>query len=480
MNFPFFSQKIKFSKLPLFVLIGGLSFLISIISKNLFLSDYWGTFLIMGLFLLIILIPLILSLFEGKFDPFEPVYLWIIIYGYLYLAKPFVQIINNQAFSYGAYNYGNTNLNIALLLALLGLICFYIGYYGNFGKKISNYLPVITSEISSKKLTIIAWGFIIIGFLGLNHYIQISGGWKIFWSKPHGLGGLAIKSTAYIYELPELMVIGFILISEIFMHKIIIEKKKIRLINIINLIFAAIGGVGIYTIIWGSRTYSSWIILAIVILYFLKKQSRPALKTSIMAIFMLFLILSFIPIYRQYMHLGSDLSKIAANIDFQKIINVAFNHNDEFNVYLAETTLVPDSVPYDYFNLYFRTLVHPIPRIIWPTKPAFLNSQWDDFLSKSGISWGSAESMLGDFYAQAGILGIIIGTFFSGILWKTFYQYLMKYSANRSVVLIYAVIFPNMFTYIAQSALIGFLKWAPYMVPSTIIALFLSRRKIKS
>ncbi len=443
--------------------------------KSWILNDEPLTILIMFLFALLLLTPLVIALYKKNVDVFEPIYLWLLMYGFLYLAKPIVQVINGYGFKYGG-----EYLNESLLLAMLGLICFYLGYYSNWGKKIAARLPIIKSEISSKKLFWIAWVFILLGFWGLNYYIQISGGWRVFWQKPHGLGGMAFKSTAYIYELPELMVIGFILIYEIFIHRKIIEEKAIKIKNILGLVMAAIGGVGIYTIIWGSRTYSSWIIISAVVLYFLKKQTRPKLKTALIAIFAIFVLLSFIPIYRQYMHFGSNWSEISKDLNFRKISSVAFNPKDEFSSYIAEIALVPESIPYDKFKLYIRTLAHPIPRIIWPSKPALFNSQWDDFLSKSGLEWGAAESMLGDFYAQLGILGVIIGTFFSGILWKTIYSYLKRAPENRSVALIYAVMLPNMFTYVAQSALIGFLKWAPYMVPSTILALILSRKKIKS
>lgn len=443
-----------------------------LLSNTWFFNDHPETVLIMTALAILLLYPAILALYKKNVDVFEPIYLWLLMYGFLYLAKPIVQLINGYGFKYGG-----EYLNESLLLAMLGLICFYLGYYSNWGKRIAARLPIIKSEISSKKLFWIAWVFILLGFWGLNYYIQISGGWRVFWQKPHGLGGMAFKSTAYIYELPELMVIGFILIYEIFIHRKIIEEKATKIKNILGLVMAAIGGVGIYTIIWGSRTYSSWIIISAVVLYFLKKQTRPKLKTALIAIFAIFVLLSFIPIYRQYMHFGSNWSEISKDLNFRKISSVAFNPIDEFSSYIAEIALVPEAIPYDKFNLYLRTFTHPIPRMIWPSKPALFNRQWDDFLSKSGLEWGAAESMLGDFYAQLGIFGIIIGTFFSGILWKTIYSYFRRAPENRSVALIYAVMLPNMFTYVAQSALIGFLKWTPYMVPSTIIALILSRKK---
>lgn len=434
-----------------------------------------SAFPIMVLFGFVAFIPFFIALAKKTFNPFEPIYLWILIYCFLYLANPFIQILNGDAFAAG-----DKYLNTALLLAIIGLICFYTGYYSNLGKKIASRIPVIKNEIYSKKMFYIAWAFIAIGFLAFHYYVQISGGWLIFWQKPHGSGGLAAKTTAYIYQLPELMIIGFILIYEIFIHKIIVEKKRLKAINVVNLITAGIGGVGIYTILMGSRAYIFWLIITLIILYFLKKQSLPKPKTLLTLILLLFLIINAVPIYRSNIYIGSNFSKFINNISFKKIYINLFNPTNEFNSYLAEVTLVPDSIPYNYFSLYFKTLAHPIPRFIWPNKSTLLNPNWDDFLSKSGVGGGSAETMLGDFYSQLGILSIIIGTFLSGILWKIFYAYLKKTPTNRSVILIYAIILPNMLTYLAQSPLIAFLKWLPYMIPATIIALLLSRGKEKN
>lgn len=459
-----------------FVILFAVLFAIFSVKILLFFSEigHLAAFAIMIFFAMLLVLPPMISLRRKNFDAFEPIYLWIILYAFLYLANPLIQIAKGEPFTYG-----NEFLNKALWLAILGLAFFYLGYYGSWGRKIAGRLPVIKRAISSRKLTIIAWAFILIGFWGLNNYIQTSGGWQAFWSKPHGYGGQALKTTAYIYQLPELMVVGFLLIYEAFLHRVIKEKKSVKFKNIVSLIVASLGGVGIYTVIWGSRTLYSWLIIAMAALYFLKRGARPKFKTFAAGIVLLFIILSLVPIYRSYLYINSDLTKFFRDYKRPavKLFNDIFHNSGEFNVYLAEVALVPHAVPYDNFNLYGRFLIHPIPRLVWPDKPAFLNSKWNEFLSKSGIGWGAAETMLGDFYAQRGIWALILGTFLSGVFWRIIYEYLRQNLENRSVIIIYAVILPNMFTYLAQSALIAFLKWLPYMLPATIIALLLSREK---
>jgi oligosaccharide repeat unit polymerase len=463
-----------FSTRKRLILLGAVGALLGL-SVSLCLScllslERWTSFALMVPFAILLAAPVVLASIRRTFDAFEPIYLFLALYTFLYLVKPFIQLISREPFIMGgAY------LNQALLLAMLGLVCFFIGYYSGIGKRIAAKVPTITREISSKRLTIVAWGLILIGFWGLNHYIQTSGGWETFWQKPHGAGGQALKTTAYIYQLPELMVIGFLLLCEAFLHSTIVEKARVTIRRVAVLLAAALGGVGIYTVIWGSRTLYSWLAVAIAVLYFHERGIRPRLRTVLVAFVALALLLCLVPLYRSHVHLGSNVSELFSSVSVRNILRGLSSRGDEFNSYLAEVTLVPQSVPYDYFGIYLRTLAHPIPRLIWPTKPTLFNAQWDTFLAKSEIEWGAAESFLGDLYAQLGTWGIIVGTFLSGLLWRTLYEWYKRTPTNRATVFLYAIILPNMFTFLAQSALIACLKWLPYMVPGAVVALLIAR-----
>lgn len=439
-------------------------------------QNYAYTWLIFLVFAILLAAPIIILIALKKFDPLAPLVLWTAMYGFLYLARPMALMSKNETFTLG-----NEFLNRALLIAMLGLICFYFGYYWNIGTRIAKHIPVIKKEISTRKLIIISFVFIVIGFLGLNDYIQTSGGWLKFWSKPHGYGGLAINTTAYIYQLPELMVVGFFLIFSAFIYRKFYHGIKFFTVkNIIVLTVASIGGVGIYTILWASRTMYSWVLIFAVTVYFLIKQTRPRLKTLILMILILYFVVALVPTTRSFLYIGNKMtiSKfVEQHLKDVLLKPFAGGASDEFNVYLAETALVPDVVPYDYFNLYLRLFVHPIPRLIWPTKPVFLNSQWNDFISKMNIDGGAAETMLGDFYAQWGIAAVIIGTILSGIFWRTVYEYMNQHKGNFSAIVIYSVMLPNIITYIAQMPTIAILKWLPYILPSTIIALIASRKR---
>ncbi|MBI2035472.1 MAG: oligosaccharide repeat unit polymerase [Candidatus Liptonbacteria bacterium] len=463
------SALLKLKHLILGTIIGAsLGVLIIPAISIFFAQERLLSLLIMIPFALLLALPPLLAIYKKEFDPFEPIYLWIILYAFLYLLKPLTHVITGVGF-----RYGGEYLNEALLIAIVGLAFFYLGYFWGVGKKIAEKLPVVAKEISLKKLRWIAWALILLGFWGLHTYIQISGGWFEFWSKPHGFGGKASITTAYIYQLPELMIVGFILLF----FAVVTSGKISRVKNLLLLSIAGAGGVGLYTLIWGSRTNFSWLLISCVVLYYASKKRRPSLGASFTVLIFLFLALITIPTYRGYVYFGGDFQKILDMGNYTRSLRQAFgNPTDEFGSYLAEVALVPEDVPYDYFALHRQLIYHPIPRLIWPDKPPLFNRNWDSFLAKSHLSWGAAESLLGDFYAQLGIWGIMIGTFISGVLWKTIYWYFKRDENNMGAMIIFAVVLPNMFTYLAQGSAIAILKWLPYMMPSTVLAIFLSRK----
>ncbi len=434
----------------------------------LFAHEQISALIIMIPFAILLALPPLLTIYKKEFDPFEPIYLWIVLYAFLYFLKPLTHVITGVGF-----RYGEEYLNEALFIAIVGLAFFYLGYFWSGGKKIAAILPLAAREISLKRLKIVAWCLILIGFWGLHTYIQISGGWYEFWSKPHGFGGKANITTAYIYQLPELMVIGFLLAFFAF----VASREKLSIKSLVMLFLASLGGVGLYTLVWGSRTNFSWITLSCITIYYLLRDKRPSLKIIFPALFALFIALAIIPAYRGNLYFGGDFKKMLNISNYMNSFRQAFgNPTDEFGSYLAEVALVPENIPYDYFALHRQLIYHPIPRLIWPDKPPLFNRNWDSFLAKSHLSWGAAESLLGDFYAQLGLWGVIVGTFISGVLWKTIYWYFRHNKKNMGAILIFAVALPNMFTYLAQGSAIAILKWLPYMMPSTVLAIFLSRK----
>jgi oligosaccharide repeat unit polymerase len=267
------------------------------------------------------------------------------------------------------------------------------------------------------------------------------------------------------------MIVGFFLI----LHDAITDRK-VTIAVVLRILFASVGGIGVYTLLWTRRTFILWAMLSIFVMYFLSKEKRPRLTAIAMFGLALFMALQLAISYRPYLHLGSTTADLG-EVELEAANSVASQEGDEFDSFLAIVNLYPEYFDYDYFGIYLRMPLHPIPRLLWADKPPLFNASWDAFLFQSGITWGASESLVGDLYVQLGVIGVIIGMVFSGVLWRFVYAYLMKAPDRRFMQLVFAVAVGNIPSYIMQSAISAFWKWFPLMIPGVIFAYWISRRR---
>lgn len=422
-----------------------------------------GLFLLFGLLLFA---PVLLTSAQGGINIAESIYFFLPLYAYLYLLKPLARVLQGELFIFGA-----ENLEWAVCVSIFGLLLFYVGYYGRLGFIIARRIPLMKEEVSPSRLRTLAWILIAIGATGLGIYMGHSGGWREFWSKPHGYGGKVEGLTAYVYQLPELMVVGFFLI----VHDAI-AHGRLNFPVILRIAAASLGGCIVYAILWTRRTMISWEMITIATLLFLKREGRVGLTKIALAWGALFIAISLALAYRPYLHLeaGPEEDEI---VDIKgTALKTLGNTGDEFDSFLAILSLYPDSLDYDHFSIYGRIFIHPIPRIVWPDKPPLFVSSWDDFLFQSGIDEGASEGLLGDFYIQWGLFGIAIGMFFVGVIWRTLFEYLRRAPRFGFVQLVYAIAVGNTPSLIMQSGVSAFWKWFPFIIPFTVIAYRLARK----
>lgn len=87
------------------------------------------------------------------------------------------------------------------------------------------------------------------------------------------------------------------------------------------------------------------------------------------------------------------------------------------------------------------------PRFFWKNKPVSMNANGNDFghrigiLSDNDLKTSVGPTFIGDWYLNFGLIGIIIGMFLMGIIFRSIYQYLIKQTSHSlSGVMFYAVI----------------------------------------
>jgi oligosaccharide repeat unit polymerase len=86
---------------------------------------------------------------------------------------------------------------------------------------------------------------------------------------------------------------------------------------------------------------------------------------------------------------------------------------------------IPDKMPYEYGSTYFYLLIAPIPSALWPAKATFDTSAglfaktfWYDYWLSSGTT--IPPSLMGEMFLNFGAIGIVLGMFIFGLVYKTF------------------------------------------------------------
>lgn len=76
--------------------------------------------------------------------------------------------------------------------------------------------------------------------------------------------------------------------------------------------------------------------------------------------------------------------------------------------------LIPESYPYVYHRYVVWVLVRPIPRVLWPSKPADPGFDLPTALGVTGVSYSS--SVLGELYMSGGLIAVAAGGWLFGRL----------------------------------------------------------------
>jgi len=125
---------------------------------------------------------------------------------------------------------------------------------------------------------------------------------------------------------------------------------------------------------------------------------------------------------------GSSLSNYAAldPVNLGYLFSVA----EPFAVACMVVELFPDTEPYRYGGTLVVTLLGFIPRAVWPDKPVSIGKELTRYTD--GVYYdpvyghGLAPTLVGDYYANLGLLGVLLGGLGFGILCRTVAAYASK------------------------------------------------------
>lgn len=318
------------------------------------------------------------------------------IYFSLSLFKPFEDQINIPYEMFGYY--------------VIGLISFYFGsliiHVVNSKRKKKLVLP---KEISNKRKYRIYILFFLILFLIIYQYSKI--GIPMFsenveYVRSQIYGGY-LNAIIQYYEVITFFAIFFII------QKLQKEKK----IDKFSLFIITISV--IVSLLNGSRTtLLSFISTGLIMYHFMIK--RISLLKAVKFGIPIILIVSLIKFYRSYLEIGEIYIDIVKARDYPIIVSVLLSGFHSLRVGVENFYLLTETIPsnysYQYGNLTLNSIISILPG----------NQETAGFFVKRILEMefegiGAASTILGLFYIEFGLLGIILGMMSVGIILQIIY-----------------------------------------------------------
>ena len=391
-----------------------------------------------------------------------------------------------------------------LFWCIFAILCVGVGYNLRAGVRLGAKLPRMPARL--KQSHVAAWGLVLIGvgLFGYGYQAATVGGfnnWVQF-----GRGGTDwSQMTGYLTLLADFLPAGtlLILLSTQIFHSSTPVRVLAWCINVLMLLFLVYLGTRSRTIMYSMSMLAAWQVA-------LPTERRRITVRSAVALLAIFLALDIVTKFQAY-YRGSftNLSFNLDQIDLEKASYRVLPHlvsgaesdpaedarqsrGMEFNCVATVVNLVPSQSPYNYGYTMLELFTRPIPHSLWPGKRfPLLESQYPVMLfgqlSNSPIDGdgihpmlaGPAFTYVGYWYHVAGAIGLIIGGFFTGAMFRTIQEIRTREPGNQGNILLYVTLLPIGFTEAAGTPF----TWVftlPFIFIPMIFIIYASRDSLES
>ena len=373
-------------------------------------------------------------------DILEPIVFVTVLYALLYYITPIICLLSGDISWFGLDLWAGCKKGT--FYATVGYLFFLLGYFlrgryiaFNNGSSYNEKDDDNEEDISLIKgsnilvLNIIFW---LIGFAASVILILSTG--KSF----SYIFTLADSSASEITSSSDVLFLGVIahIMLPAYLYIFIISKSK--LIKIILFYLMAMT-----YIIRGFRFILVAVILAPIVLYYLRNKKRPRFFQVFVVLILLFIMIGVVGIARTDIRNGLGIRRDAiSTLSVESIKNILINYFSIFKNYYGIIEAFPEKMGFTGGQqIILYTLIMFVPRAIWPGKPDPVNYQVvgtaiSDYARKAG----SAPPNLAEFYHEFGFVGIIVCMFIFGILCKKLYARMLRMDIHSNIA--YAAIYP--------------------------------------
>lgn len=367
-----------------------------------------------------------------------PTTIFAFVFGYYTIAGPFV-FINNNLTKY-RYIEHMPYLENAWQIAFLSIFSFLFGYYIlPVGRPRINSITSISIAIKlNKKLLLITLLSVLIfagtgGLLVQLNFLEAGG--NPFQGYTGAFRNYLLQTIDFLIPGTIVLLVGFML------------KKTKLMYFIISFTFA----IAIFSA-QGFRWRLVVLLLGLVMSYYLiKKTNVNILILSIIA-FVLIPLLGLIGLTRQY---GSGLN-ITKSKQYQneEIFLAGFYETSTFFDTGMLINYVPSKFDYIGWDPLVQSLVFPIPRAIWPSKPSGEYIKiYERMYGNGDLGKGVAVLNYGEYYLAFGWIGVLLGFVLLGWGYRKLWNWYVVNQNNPVATVLYSVSASFMYVVISRGYL---------------------------
>ena len=391
----------------------------------------------------VLTIPILLRIVRRRFDPFEPLLLFALAYGVMFVARP-ASMIAGHDLAYDGPR-GSTDVSSAfskmLVLALLGAISFVAGYEMSLGRRLANRWRAL-GDLTARPVVVAA---LVMGAAGVVSFL-------LFLVSSSGLSTLSLIFRGRTTELSQnvagttfyLWYSFFLLVpATLVLVAVGLERRRKALLAIA----LALGGLFLLrTVPLGARIALLPLIGGGFVFYYVRRATRPSPLTLVALALLALVGSAFLSDLRGRGTRDESVAQTVVRATRPARIVTPFRSGPDSEmapVLAAALTQIPEKLHYTYGRTIFGDLVsRPVPRALWSDKPEpprdkLIASLWPIERQTGGIN--PEFSVLLYLFWDFGIPGVIAGMIIFGFAARGLFEYFLKHASSTAAQVFYSL-----------------------------------------